>query len=127
MKRLTIHIIVLSFIFCSCSNRDLGDGYYYLPKYESIDIGYPDGAAIIYKSNQEYLYSDVKIQGDVIEVKSNSKYIIAKRNPLINRDKNTEILEYYLILKKNDSLIGPLTNDMLKKAITDTNVNLKFE
>jgi hypothetical protein len=33
-------------------NEDLGDGYYYLPPYEALDIGFPEGA-VIYKSSQK--------------------------------------------------------------------------
>ena len=72
MKKIFLHILVLTLICYSCSDRELGDGYYFLPKYESIDIGYPEGEAIIYKSNQEYSFDEIKISGDVLEVASNS-------------------------------------------------------
>ena len=49
MKKLIIAIIVtvllcgiLFFIFRT-DEQDLGDNYFYLPKYEAIDIGYPEG------------------------------------------------------------------------------------
>jgi hypothetical protein len=119
-------LLLLIFTFsCSESDRELGDGYYYLPKYEAIDVGYPE--AIVYKSSQEYVFNDVKIRGDVKEIKANSKFIIAKRDPLISRDRNTGVLEYYIILKSNDSLIGPLTSEKFKQTTKSLGVNLEFK
>ena len=30
-------------------NQELGEGYYYLPSYEAVDVGYP-GGSVVYKS-----------------------------------------------------------------------------
>lgn len=120
-------ILMLSLLCCSCSERDLGEGYYFLPKYESVDIGYPNEEAIIYQSKEENQFNNIKINGDVVEVKSNSKFIIAKRDPLKSRDINTGIIEYYIILKKNDSLIGPLEKRAFHEEIKKCNINLKFQ
>ena len=92
-----------------------------------MDIGYPEAEAIVYKSGQEYEFSDVRIRGDVEEIKANSKFIIAKRNPIISRDRNTGVLEYYIILKSNDSLIGPLTSEKFKQTTKSLGVNLEFK
>ncbi|WP_289056288.1 hypothetical protein, partial [uncultured Carboxylicivirga sp.] len=127
MKKTVFQIFLLSLISISCNDRDLGDGYFYLPKYESIDIGYPNCEAILYKSTAEYVFSNVRIRGDVIEVKSNSKYIIVKRDPLIEYDKNTGIIEYYVLLKDNDSLIGPLNKILFEKKIDNLNIKLKLQ
>ncbi len=127
MKNTTRLLILIFALICfSCSNRDLGDGYYFLPKYESVDVGYPNGEAIIYKSNQEYIFSEVKIRGDVVNVKSDTEFIIAKRDPQISRDNNTGLIEYYIIIKKNDSVIGPLNQEIFKKTIGDNGINLEF-
>lgn len=117
----------MSFIVLSCSKTELGDGYYFLPKYESIDVGYPDEEAIVYKSNNQYVYQNIRIRGDVLEVHSNSKFIIAKRDPLINRNKNLGIIEYYIIEKKTDNLIGPLTNEKFLERIEKLRINLQFD
>ncbi len=127
MKKASLHILILLFICFSCNDRELGNDYYFLPKYESIDVGYPNSEAIVYKSNQEYVYSDIKIQGDVLEVNFNSKYIIAKRNPLINRDENLGLIEYYIIEKKRDKIFGPLTEESFDKKTVELKINLEFE
>ena len=57
---------MLSLLCCSCSERDLGEGYYFLPKYESVDIGYPNEEAIIYQSKEENQFNNIKINGDVL-------------------------------------------------------------
>lgn len=113
--------------FASCGDRDLGDGYFHLPKYEAIDVGYPENESILYRSSEEYLFSDIIIKGDVIEVQSDSRHIIAKRDPLIKRDNNTGTIEYFIIQKVNDSLIGPLTKKVFKESTNDLNVNLEFK
>jgi len=127
MRKAYLNILILLFTCISCSDRKLGDDYYFLPKYESIDVGYPDSEAFVYKSNQEYVFSDIKIRGDVLDVNYNSKYIIAKRDPLISRDENSGIIEYYIIEKKNDKLFGPLTEKGFDKKIVELKINLAFE
>ena len=127
MKKILLHILVLTLTCTSCSDRELGDGYFFLPKYESIDVGYPDSEAIIYKSDQEYLFSDIKIRGDVIEVNSNSRFIIAKRDPLLSLDKNSGKIEYYIIDKKIDKTFDPLTKDDFIKQTKNLGLDLEFE
>ncbi len=128
IKLTAVIILFLLLFFTSCYNdRKLGNGYYYLPKYESIDIGYPHSEAIIYKSNREYVFSDIVLDGDVLEVNFNSKFIIAKRDPLINSNKKVDNIQYYIIEKKSDKIFGPMRIvDFNKKAI-ELQVNLKFE
>lgn len=127
MKKIFLHILVLTLICYSCSDRELGDGYYFLPKYESIDVGYPEGEAIIYKSNQEYSFDEIKISGDVLEVASNSKFIIAKRDLLVSMDINSGDIEYYIIEKKIDKVLGPLTKDDFTNKIELLEIKLEFE
>tara|TARA_R110000868_G_scaffold226734_4_gene479416 strand:+ start:622 stop:954 length:333 start_codon:yes stop_codon:yes gene_type:complete len=87
---------------CVWSEAELGDDYYWLPKYEAIDVGYPNSEAIVYKSYDRWVFKDIKINGDVVKINSDSKHIIAKRK--LN---NTEKFEFYIIDKKLDSVIGP--------------------
>ncbi|SEC23780.1 Protein of unknown function [Maribacter dokdonensis] len=124
----SVLLILISFLICcSCSDRKLGDNYYFLPKYESIDVGYPNNEAIVYKSNQEYVFNNIIIRGDVLEINFNSKYIIAKRDPLISRDKNSGLIEYYIVEKKNDKIFGPLTKKDFDKKTVELNINLEFK
>lgn len=127
MKKASILILISALFFCSCNDRELGDGYYHLPKYEAVDVGYSEGQAIVYKGSQEYHFKDVKIRGDVVEVKADSKFIIAKRDPLVRFDTNSGMIEYYIILKQNDSLIGPLTSEKFEKTAGSLGVNLELE
>lgn len=127
MKSLSVCALLMCFIVFSCNNWELGGGYYFLPKYEAIDIGYPDQEAIIYKSENEYVFKSVVIRGDVLDVHSNSKYIIAKRDPLVDENKNSGVLEYYIIKKKNDTVIGPLSHKKFLEMTKKLNVNLQFE
>lgn len=39
----TIIIFLFSFYILSCNEEYMGGGYYYLPEYEAVDIGYPYG------------------------------------------------------------------------------------
>jgi len=91
-------------------DQDLGDNYYYLPKYEAIDVGYP-GGAIVYKSSQKYLYSDIKIHGDVISVNSNKDFVIAIQRIDSSNNEKTHSgianLQFYIIVKSSDLVYGP--------------------
>ena len=127
MNKTSIYILISLITFFSCSDRELGNGYYFLPKYEAIDVGYPEGEAIIYKSNKEYIFSNIRIRGDIIEVHADSKFIIAKRDPLISWETNTGVFEYFIILKKNDSLIGPLNIEKFGLKAKKMGINLEFE
>lgn len=105
---LIISIIVI--LIRKDNEQILGDGYYYLPKYEAIDVGYPEGS-IIYKSSQKHLYSDVKVSGNVIQVNNNNDFIIA-----IRKSKSNDSLQYFIINKKTDSVYSTYNkNDYLKK------------
>lgn len=95
----------------------LGDNYYYLSVFEAMDCGYP-GGAIIYKSPEENLFSNIKIRGDVTSVSHNDDYIIAIQQAkdssdfkpvksYNNNNNNNTILNYFIIAKKSDRLFGP--------------------
>lgn len=127
MKKWIIIVLVvlffsILFFIWRIDEQYLGEDYYYLPKYEAIDIGYP-GGAVIYKSKQKNVFSDVKIHADVISVNNNKEFIIAlqkidstnieKTNPNI-LDKDS--LLYFIIVKKSDLVYGPFSKmEYLKK------------
>ncbi|HET9058202.1 MAG TPA: DUF3997 domain-containing protein [Chitinophagaceae bacterium] len=108
---------ILFFIIRRSDDQNLGDNYYYLPEYEAIDVGYP-GGAIIYKSTQKYLFSNVKISGNIISVNTNKDYIIALQQKIDSVfDKTSsnitekDSLKYFIIQKKADLLFGPYSKD----------------
>ena len=79
-----IVILVLSvaiFIFIKQNDQDLGANYYYLPKYEAIDIGYP-GGGIVYKSPQKGSFDEIIIHGNVIQAIANKQFIDRKSTRL---------------------------------------------
>ena len=101
---------------CQWSDAYLGNNYYYLNKFEAIDIGYPNGA-IIYKSQQENVFQNVIVHGNVVNVNFNEQFILAKQSPL----KNPTDTVYFIILKKLDKVYGPL------KANSFTNMKKVFK
>ena len=123
---ITIVIILLLVVLClilgGVNEQNLGDNYYYLPEYEAIDIGYPYGA-IIYKSEQRYVFNDVKIHRNVISINKNKQFIIAiQQDDSINiKSGQSNVLDsnhlhYFIILKKTDVVYGPLSKiEYMKK------------
>jgi hypothetical protein len=76
---------------------DLGEGYWYLPEYEAIDIGYPDGKSVIYKSQQKNAFTEVLIEGEILTVSTDENYIFAV----------LEGPKFYIIDKKETKIYGP--------------------
>jgi hypothetical protein len=115
-------LVVVYLIWGRVNEQDLGDNYYYLPKYEAVDIGYPDGA-IIYKSEQRNVFSDVKIQRTVISVNKNKDFIIAiQQDDSVNiKSIQSNVLDsihlyYFIIVKQTDMVYGPFSKiEYLKK------------
>lgn len=122
MTRLLIILLGLLFFGCTKSEADLGDNYYWLPKYEAIDVGYPNSEAIVYKSHNRWIFNDIKINGDVVKINSDSKHVVAKRKPN-NIDNNVDKFEFYIIVKEHDSVIGPLNY----KTYLETKKELKVD
>lgn len=127
MKKWIIIILIIAFFsvmlfMWQVDEQDLGGNYYYLPNYEAIDIGYPNGA-VIYKSKQKLVFNDVKIPGDVISVNKNKEFIIAiqKVDSLDHERIHTNVLDstslnYFIIVKKIDLVYGPYRKlEYLKK------------
>jgi len=87
--------------------QDLGDNYYFLPEYEAIDIGFPDGA-VVYKAAQKNVFNDIKIQGNVVDARGNSDFIVVSQR---KDSSNIDTLQYYIIAKKTDSIYGPYNTE----------------
>jgi len=117
---IAIFVILLSgvlFFIWGVDEQNLGDNYYYLPKYEAVDIGYP-GGAIIYKSAQKNIFSDIKIHGNVISVDNNKDFIIAIQNADSSNIEKTNSsiaeknsLNYFIIVKKSNLIYGPFNKE----------------
>jgi hypothetical protein len=113
-------LVVVYLLWGRTNEQDLGDNYYFLPEYEAIDIGYPDGA-IIYKSSQRNVFSDVKIHRTVIGVNKNKDFIIAiQHDDSVNvkcmQSTVLDSLHYFIIAKQTDKVYGPFSKmDYLKK------------
>ena len=93
--------------------QTLGDNYFFLPKYEALDVGYPDGA-IIYKSPEKNLFKEIKIKKEVVSVEHNRDFIIAIQESNNNSFEigNSHIeernfLNYFIIVKKTNHVYGP--------------------
>lgn len=78
MKKSLLCIFLITLF--GCSEQKLGDGYFYLPDYEAMDVGYPYGS-IVYKSNQKNVYRDILIHADVISCTVKGHYILVVQKP----------------------------------------------
>ncbi|UYW02005.1 hypothetical protein K5I29_03585 [Flavobacterium agricola] len=109
MKKIYFGIIIL-FCFTSCNDKNyLGNNFYYLSEYESMDIGYPYGT-IIYKSSEKNMFEKIIINSDVVNINNDENYIIVKQSPnkklLLESIKNDlNVWNNYYISIKKDSLI----------------------
>ena len=117
-------LFLFGILFYTCvgvDDQNLGDNYYYLPKYEAKDIGYP-GGAIVYKSAEKNIFKEVKIEGEVINVNSNKDFIIAIQKAYTSRFDTSRLnitemncLKYYIINKKSDLVYGPFNKKDYQK------------
>ena len=105
-------LIVVGIVFTMTlvkNDWDLGNNYYYLPPYEAVDIGNPEGS-MIYKSYQREVFSEIKIYGEVTVVNHDENFIIAiQRKSDKAENTNNKILSYFIINKKTDAIYGPLS------------------
>ena len=118
-----IHKIIYSFIvvylMCSCSCSDC-----------TITINSDYSYGFESKELQDILHSpgDNDIPATVVDFAYNQNFIIAKQKPLLPQDirypkqyeykEGTDRLYYWLILLRNDSLMGPLNEgDFLREVI----------
>ncbi len=79
IKNILLGIITICFISCK-DETDLGNNFYYLPDYESEDVGYPYGS-ILYKSKEKYAYEKTLVYADITSINNNDCYIIVKQTP----------------------------------------------
>jgi hypothetical protein len=109
-------LIGILFFVTGDDEQILGDNYFYLPEYEAVDVGYP-GGAIIYKSPQKNLFREIKIHNKVLSVAHNRDFILAIQQPmdsLLTKKESSnvsdnKVLNYFIIVKKSDSIYGPLS------------------
>jgi len=117
--------LVLLLIYLSNRRRsiyDLGKNYFYLDKLESIDIGYPGGEAIIYKSNQKNVFNNVLLTAYDFEVKYNDKYVIIKQ--LFKKETQ---FNFFIIDKNIDSIYGPLNQNSFMNLKAELNVKIDLD
>lgn len=76
-----IFILFTLLLMVNCSDMEkLGNDYYYLPDYESLDIGYPYGS-LVYKSEQQNHFDSIIIFSDIKAVNYDNSYIIVSQMP----------------------------------------------
>ena len=130
----TIILLLIALFVCWPDERKLGDNYYYLPKYEAIDVGFANAEAIVYKSKNRKVFQDIKITGDVIRVSGNKDFIVALQKipsgPLApsyyDPDTLTD-LKYYIISKNTDSVYGPFSKEQYVLKRNELGVSQKLE
>ena len=79
IKKNLLLIVIICFVSCK-DKTDLGSNFFYLPDYESIDIGYPYGT-IVYKSKEKNKFEKVLVYADIVSINNSDSYIIVKQNP----------------------------------------------
>lgn len=108
IKNIFFGMVIICFTSCK-DETDLGNNFYYLPDYESVDIGYPYGT-IVYKSSEKNKFEKIFIYADVVSVNNNDDYIIVKQIPnkkilLQNIKDDLNLWSNYYLEIKRDSLI----------------------
>ena len=126
MKKISISNSLLIFSICILSgcrwnDANLGHNYYYLNEYNALDWGF-SGGAIIYKSEEENVYQDIKISGNVVKVNFDKDFIVAKR---VAKD-NIKDTSYFIIIKKIDSVLGPLDLQSFRLKENELKIELKL-
>lgn len=97
-----IFVILVLFTLFSCNDEsDLGSNYYYLPDYESVDIGYPYGT-VIYKSEEKNHFDEIVIYSDIKKINFNKKFIIVLQKP--NKELMIKNIEDDLLMWNNHYL-----------------------
>lgn len=117
---LTFSLSVIILFFVVYEPDYLGDNYYYLSPDEAYDIGSSNGA-IIYKSNDRFVFEYIIIEEEVVEVDYDDDYIVA----LQKRD--STVFHYFIINKKTDSLFGPFVQSEFKKKRDQLGLDLNLK
>ena len=100
------------------SEMELGEGYYYLPEYEAIDVGY-SGGATVYQSYARNYFDNVLVEGGIVQVQKDTRFIlVAQKTPGTPRTAHsgagaaaTAGLGFYIIVKSSATVYGPLDKD----------------
>ncbi len=83
MKSKFYVLAMVALLFVSCNgegDRDLGNGYYYLPANEAVDMGYPYGS-IIYRSGAIDQFTNILVYADIDRIVHNSEHILLVQRP----------------------------------------------
>ncbi len=107
-------------------NQKLGDGYFYLPNYEAIDVGYPDGS-IIYKSTKKNLYKEVVVRDNILSVVSDRRYIGVYAKGDLADPQPASGDRFYLVDKISGKVYGPLGDQAFLGIINELEVPGKIK
>lgn len=90
-----LYVFLILFL-SSCDNTNLGNGYYYLPPDEALDIGYPYGS-IIYKSNLKNVFKKIIVPANVVkcDFDADHVFIIQKLDKQLMRKYLHDELRYH--------------------------------
>ncbi len=120
MRKFLCLLVLL--VTTGCTDQgDLGNGYYYLSEDDALDIGFLDGA-IIYKSVEKNVFSDIILKGTVKNAKSDDNYIIALQLP-----KNEKVSKYFIIDKFSGRIFGPLDEKSFNEWKLKLGIEINFE
>lgn len=125
-------LIILISCFSSCKDEsNLGDHYFYLPDYESIDIGYPYGS-IIYVSKEKNKFDKILIYADLKKINSDDDYVIAQQYPnkklmIQNIEDELNLWSNYYLENKKDSIVNLICKNTSIKEINKLVENTKKE
>ena len=139
MKKWIIAVLVIIllcgvlFFVSEGDEQDLGDNYFYMPKYEAMDVGYP-GGGIVYKSPEKYFYKEIKITGNVAEAYANKDFIIASQNTdtsyietMHSNVAKQGLMLYFIIEKKSDLIYGPYKKEEYLQKREELKVSKKLQ
>ena len=102
--------LIMLFCFVSTSEiKNLGEDFYYLPKWVAIDVGNPYGS-MIYKSRERDAYSqdDIIVNQGILQVVSDEFFILYVQNKSQNDSEKDNIPYYWGIIQKEPTeRLGP--------------------
>ena len=130
---LILMAVILIILIFEKDEENLGENYFYLTPFDAYDVGFP-GGAIVYKSDMKDVFTDIKIRGNVINVKSDRDFIVAVRN---NDTINFEMKHgentfsdkknfYFIIVKSLGNVLGPFNKVEFEKKCIEIGVPNKL-
>lgn len=87
MKKTKLIILNLALVLnfsCATDNTSLGNGFFLLDEYESIDQGYPYGSTVYWSPSGYGNFSNIIVDSDVINSWHNNLYIIVEQKLNLN-------------------------------------------